>query len=75
MTSCVISDVRMPGIGGVELQSRLIAEGHRIPIIFVTAFPEETLKKRALDAGAIGFLTKPYRQQNLLECLERALRV
>jgi len=72
-TSCIITDVRMPGIGGIELQTRLIAEGHRIPMIFMTAFPDETEKARVLDAGAVGFLTKPIAQKTLVECLTRAL--
>lgn len=71
-TSCIISDVRMPGIGGIELQARLLAKGRRIPMIFMTAFPDENEKARVLDAGAIGFLTKPIAQKNLVECLTRA---
>jgi FixJ family two-component response regulator len=71
-TSCIITDVRMPGIGGIELQARLIAEGRRIPMIFMTAFPDENEKARVLKAGAIGFLTKPIAQRSLVECLTRA---
>ncbi len=72
-TSCVITDVRMPGMNGIELQARLIADGRRIPMIFMTAFPEESLKTRALKAGAFGFLTKPFQQQSLVNCLTQAL--
>lgn len=72
--SCVISDVRMPGMSGLDLQTRLINEGRRIPIIFMTAFPEEPLRQHVLAAGAHGFLTKPYRAESLLDCLASALR-
>ena len=54
-TSCLITDLQMPGLSGLDLQSRLIAEGQRIPVIFVTAFPEERFRRRALNAGAVGF--------------------
>ena len=73
-TSCVISDVQMPGMSGVELQSLLIAQGHRMPIIFITAFHEERVRARAMKAGAIGFLNKPFSGQTLIECLETALK-
>ena len=72
--SCVITDVRMPGMSGIELQDRLIAAGHKIPIIFMTAFPEERTKTRAIKAGAFGFLTKPFAQNTLLDCVHSALR-
>jgi CheY-like chemotaxis protein len=52
-TSCVIADVHMPKMSGLELQSRLRAKGHRTPIIFMTAFPEEKLRARALQGGAV----------------------
>jgi FixJ family two-component response regulator len=55
-TDCAISDVQMPGMNGIELQDRLIAQGHRLPIIFVTAFSE--MRARALAAGATCFLAK-----------------
>jgi FixJ family two-component response regulator len=73
-TSCVISDVQMPGMSGVELQSLLIAQGHRMPIIFITAFHEESIRARAMKAGAIGFLNKPFSGQTLIECLDTALQ-
>ena len=72
--SCVITDVRMPGMGGIELQDRLIDAGHKIPVIFMTAFPEERTKARAIKAGAFGFLTKPFAQNTLLDCVHSALR-
>jgi len=72
-TSCLITDVQMPGLSGVELQSRLIAQGNRIPIIFVTASAEEKTRARALKAGAIGFLTKPFSVDRLIEYIHMAL--
>jgi len=73
-TACLISDVQMPGLSGIDLQRRLIADGHSMPIIFITAFPDERARARALGAGAIGFLTKPYREESLIECLGQALK-
>jgi FixJ family two-component response regulator len=72
-TSCLITDVRMPGMSGVDLQSQLIAQGRRVPVIFVTAFPEESSQKRALAAGAVCFLTKPFDGQTLINCISEAL--
>ena len=72
-TSCLIADVEMPGMTGVELQEYLIAHGHRMPMIFITAFPEDRLRERAMRAGAVDFLSKPFDEPRLLECVERAL--
>jgi FixJ family two-component response regulator len=72
-TSCLITDVQMPGLSGVELQSRLAASGRRLPVIFITAFPEERTRVRALEAGAYGFLSKPFRDECLIGCLNKAL--
>jgi FixJ family two-component response regulator len=55
-TSCVIADVHMPGMSGIELQNLLQTQGHRLPIIFITAFPEESVRAKALEAGAACFL-------------------
>jgi len=73
-TSCVISDVNLPGIGGLELQSRLIAQNIGTPIILITAGSDTRNKERALRAGAICFLKKPFDGQVLIECLDKALR-
>jgi len=73
-TSCIIADVQMPGVSGVELQDRLIAEGRRLPMIFITAFPEDRIRMRALAGGAFGFLSKPFDEEHLIGCLDRALR-
>jgi len=72
-TDCLITDVQMPGMSGIELQSHLIAHGHRVPVIFVTAFPETEARGHALRAGAIGFLGKPFGDQHLISCLDKAL--
>ena len=73
-TLCLITDVQMPGLSGVELQNHLISRGSAIPVIFVTAFPEQRIEARVLQAGAIGFLSKPFDDETLIECLNRALR-
>ncbi len=72
---CLISDVQMPGMNGVELQDKLIDQGHRLPVIFVTALPEMKTRARALAAGAIGFLGKPFKDEVLATCLNEALAV
>jgi FixJ family two-component response regulator len=72
-TSCVITDMQMPGLSGAELQGQLLAQGVNTPIIFVTAFPEDSLRKRVLDAGAVGFLSKPFEEEHLISCLKTAL--
>jgi FixJ family two-component response regulator len=72
-TCCIIADVHMPGLSGVDMQSHLVAEGQRLPMIFVTAFPDERLRARALEAGAFGFLSKPFNEEHLIGCLDRAL--
>ncbi len=72
-TDCLIADVQMPGMSGVDLQNHLIASGDTTPVIFITGFPDESLRKRTLSAGALGFLTKPFTAQSLLTCLNRAL--
>jgi FixJ family two-component response regulator len=73
-TNCLICDVRMPRMSGIELQSNLIAKGYRLPIIFVTANPTESARKEALAAGAIGFLNKPFSEDTLIALLDEALR-
>ena len=73
-TACLITDVHLPGMSGVELQSRLILDGHRMPIIFITAFPEEAIRARVLRNGALGYLSKPLQEQSLITCLDQALK-
>ena len=74
-TSCLISDLQMPGLNGIELQQSLLAQGRHIPIIFVTAFPEERMRARAIEAGALGFLGKPFDSSKLVELIDKALEV
>jgi FixJ family two-component response regulator len=64
----------MPGTSGIEMQSRLKAQGRALPIIFITAYPEERIRARALEGGAIAFLSKPFDGTRLIEHLDRALR-
>jgi FixJ family two-component response regulator len=73
-TSCLITDVQMPGLSGVELQSRLIADGRHMPIIGITAHPEESIRTQMLEAGAVGFLHKPFKDECLINCLATALK-
>lgn len=70
---CPISDVQLPGMNGVDLQGKLIDQGHRLPIIFVTGFPEMKARARALAAGAICFLGKPFNDELLTTRLNEAL--
>ena len=72
-TSCLITDLHMPGLSGIDLQDRLIARGHRIPIIFITGYPDENDRTRAMKAGAVAFLSKPYVDAHLIGCIEKAL--
>jgi len=72
-TSCLITDLQMPGMTGIELQRRLIADGRHLPIIFVTAFPEAQARTQALAAGAAAFLRKPLGDETLIACLDEAL--
>lgn len=72
-TSCLITDIQMPGLNGVDLQRRLMADGARFPVIFVTAFPDERTRKRVLDAGAADFLSKPFSDEQLISSLDMAL--
>jgi len=72
-TTCLITDLQMPGLDGIELQQSLLAQGRRIPIIFVTAFPDERMRARAMEAGALGFLGKPFDSSTLVELIDKAV--
>ena len=72
-TACLILDVRMPGVDGLELQHRLSEAGERIPIIFITAHADHEQERRAMVAGAVGFLYKPFGQESLLQAVRSAL--
>jgi RNA polymerase sigma factor (sigma-70 family) len=71
--SCLVLDVRMPGVSGLALQERLAAAGHRIPIIFITGHGDITMSVRAMKAGAVDFLPKPFNDQDLLEAIQEAI--
>jgi len=72
-TACLIADIRMPGMSGLELQARLNAEHCRIPTIFITAHGDEKMRMQALRAGAVEFLAKPFDDEALLESVRAAL--
>jgi len=72
-TSCLIADISMPGMSGLELQSRLNTEHFKIPIIFITAHGDEKMRMQALRAGAVEFLTKPFDEEVLLEYVRAAM--
>ena len=73
-TASLIADIRMPGMSGLELQTKLKAEGSRIPIIFITAHSDDKIKQQAMTAGAVEFLSKPFDDEVLLEKVRAALR-
>jgi FixJ family two-component response regulator len=73
-TSCLITDVRMPGMSGVELQDRLIADGRNMPTVFISAFSDERVRQKVLESGAIGYLRKPFEEDRLIECIDTALK-
>jgi FixJ family two-component response regulator len=72
-TACLILDVRMPGMNGVQLQRQMAAEGRRIPIIFITARENEDIRMEAMRAGAVDFLQKPFSEEALLNAVRKAL--
>src|SRR6266852_4595027 len=72
-TACLIADIRMPGMSGLELLARLNAENVRIPTIFITAHGDEKMRLQALRAGAVEFLAKPFDDQALLDSVRAAL--
>jgi len=72
-TACLISDVQMPAMTGVELHRHLIKAGHKIPTILVTAYPDEVDRARALNDGVVCYLRKPVDEQHLIQCLRAAL--
>ncbi|WGD50359.1 response regulator [Bradyrhizobium sp. CB1650] len=75
-TRCLILDVQMPNMSGIELQSRLSELGFEIPIIFITAYPDEAVRQRAMEAGAAAFLLKPFEVygQRFIDCLFETLK-
>ena len=73
LTACLIADIRMPGMSGLELQARLNAEHCRIPTIFITAHGDTTMRMQALRAGAVDFMAKPFDDGVLIESVRAAL--
>ena len=71
--SCLVLDVQMPGMGGLSLQSHLAAAGRHVPIVFVTGYPDDTVRAKAMQSGAVCFLTKPFDEGELLDGLRSAL--
>ena len=72
--ACLIADIRMPGMSGLELQARLEVEQRQIPILFISAHGDEEMRLRALRAGAVEFLAKPFDRNVLLDCVRAALQ-
>ena len=72
-TRCLIADVQMPGMDGMELQRRLNEAGTALPMIFITAFPDQRVLARVLSAGALGCLSKPFDEASLIRHIESAL--
>jgi FixJ family two-component response regulator len=73
-TACLITDLQMPGLNGLELQELLRSQGYRMPIVFITAYPNENHRIRALNGGAVGFLSKPFDEASLIDCLTVAIK-
>jgi FixJ family two-component response regulator len=74
-TSCLILDVRMPGMSGFELHERLIASDDGVPVIFISAHADEEARARALRSGAVDFLLKPFSDEALLNAIDAAMRL
>ena len=72
-TSCLIVDVRMPGMNGLQLQSQLAAEGCGIPIIFITAYDDKESRRQAMQSGAVAFLSKPFTDEQLFQAIRTAI--
>ena len=72
-TTCLITDLQMPGLSGLDLQQALRSQGYHTPVILITAYPNEKHRTRALGNGAVGFLTKPFDERSLIECLTVAI--
>jgi len=72
---CLILDVRMPGIDGLELQRRLVAANITVPIVFITAHYSEDQRRVAMEAGAVAFLRKPFTEQELLDAIDTSLAI
>ena len=72
--SCLVLDVRLPGMSGLEVQTKLIESGVHIPIIFITSHADVPMTVKAMKSGAVDFLTKPFRDQDLIDAIQQALK-
>ncbi|HEY2538298.1 MAG TPA: response regulator [Stellaceae bacterium] len=72
-TAGLIADIQMPGMTGLELHARLIETGHKIPTILVTAYPDEARRARALKGGIVSYLLKPFDDNDLMDCVRKAV--
>ena len=73
-TACLILDVRMPGMSGLQLQRQIVAANWRIPIIFITSYADGDARAKALEAGAVDYLYKPFREEDLINAIDVALK-
>jgi len=73
-TSCVVADVQMAAMSGLDLLASMRVRGYQAPFIFITAFPDDGVRARAMKAGAVCFLAKPFAAPSLIKCLDTALR-
>jgi FixJ family two-component response regulator len=74
-TSCLITDVQMPGMTGLDLHRHLVASGKTIPTILITAYPDDSVRERALGDGVVCYLSKPFDESDLLACIHSALSI
>jgi FixJ family two-component response regulator len=74
-TSCLIADVHMPGMTGLELHHHLVASGKTIPTILITAYPDDGVRQRALGDGVVCYLSKPFDENDLLACIRSSLNI
>ena len=74
-TSCLIADVQMPGMTGLELHRHLVASGKSVPTILITAFPDDSARDRALGDGVVCYLSKPFDENELLACIRSSITI
>jgi len=74
-TTCLITDVQMPGLNGLELQEALQSLGNQTPVIVITGYPNQKHRTRALENGAVAYLSKPFTDRSLMECLTEAIKL